>query len=111
MGPLAASPGSPKGFHPVYPKVSLHRCPICYAEQVPIHGDREDTEYIARCPNCGFEARFPAGTKSASSVRRWTAAELRRMRRQAGPFPDPEPHRNAPTAALAAEMGDPDEEG
>ncbi|MCI4318471.1 MAG: hypothetical protein L3J96_08030, partial [Thermoplasmata archaeon] len=62
----------------------------------------------ARCPGCGFEGRFPAGTKSASSVRRWTSREVRKMRREVGPFPDPEPHRTA--ADEAAEEGDPNEE-
>ena len=105
---MAARPGPSEGFHPIYPGVTLHRCPICHAERLPIHGDRDDTEYLARCPKCGFEGRFPAGTKSASSVRRWTARELQRMRRAAGPFPDPEPHRTA--VNLAAEEGDPNEE-
>jgi hypothetical protein len=105
---MAADARTPSGFYPIAPPVRLNRCPICYAERVPILTDRDDREYRARCPNCGFEARFPAGSKAASSVRRWTANELRRMRRAAGPFPDPEPHRTA--VNLAAEEGDPHEE-
>lgn len=104
---MAVDAGAPSGFYPIRPDVRLNRCPICYTERVQILTDREDKEFIARCPECGFEGRFPAGTRAASSVRRWTAAELRRMRRRAGPFPDPEPRLTA--AELAAELGDPRE--
>jgi hypothetical protein len=106
---MAARPLPSEGFHPLFPTVKLHRCPICYFERIPILGDRFDREYFARCPGCGFEGHFPAGSKSASSVRRWTSNELRKMRRAVGPIPDPHPKLTA--AELAAEEGDPNEEG
>lgn len=106
---MAASPLPSQGFYPVFPTVKLHRCPICYHERIPILGDRDDRAYIARCPGCGFEGHFPAGTRSASSVRRWSSREVRKMRREMAASADPGPRLAA--AEEAAERGDPNEEG
>ena len=106
---MAADAQSSPGYYPTFPAVRLNRCPVCYVERVPILTDRDGTEFLARCPGCGFEGRFPNGTRSASTVRRWTSAELRRSRRRYDAFLDPEPKLTA--AERAAESGDPREEG
>lgn len=63
---------------PVYPPVDLHRCPACGRVGLPIVTDPGETQYWARCIECGFEGRFPERTPAASRVRRWIAKESRR---------------------------------
>ena len=94
---MAAEVQAPAGFSPLRPQVWVNRCHICYWEHVPIFVNRDDDEFLSRCPQCGFEGRFPAGSRAASTVRRWTAAELRRMRRRT-PFPIPGAHSSADLA-------------
>jgi hypothetical protein len=64
--------------HPVYPPVDLRRCPACGRENLPIVTDSAETQYRARCIECGFEGWFRPGTRSVSRVRRWVVLETRR---------------------------------
>jgi hypothetical protein len=64
--------------HPVYPPVDLRRCPSCGRASLPIVTDSEETQYWARCVECGFEGWFRPGTPSVSRVRRWIVLETRR---------------------------------
>jgi hypothetical protein len=70
------------GFYSIFPHVYLHRCPTCREEQVPILGVRDWQTFIASCPRCSFEAKFPPGSKSAARVRQWIAYERRALRRK-----------------------------
>lgn len=67
---------------PVAPPVWVRRCPACSRENLPVSTDLEETQYWVSCPDCGFEGRFPAGTRSVSRVRRWISNEMRGWRRR-----------------------------
>lgn len=89
---------------PVVPSVELHRCPACGRPGIPIISDSAEAEFWANCPTCGFEGRFPPGSRAASRVRTWITNETRRRRFRVG-GQDPQPRLSR--AEYVAEVGGP----
>jgi len=67
---------------PVVPPIWVHRCPACSRANLPVSTDADETQYWVSCPECGFEGRFPVGTRSVSRVRRWISNEMRGWHRR-----------------------------
>jgi transcription elongation factor Elf1 len=97
---------SARVFCPVYPPVSLYRCPICQEDRVPILCDPEVSSFRVECAACGFSGEIPDGSKAASTVRRWIARETRRSR-TTQPEPVEDPQHRPTQAELAVEIGGP----
>ena len=90
------------GFHTTFPRIHMHRGPVCQTERLPIQADRGALGFRTVCPSCGFEGRFPPNTRAASTVRRWLSNESRRQ------FSDPrtdDPHPRVTSGEEMAEGG------
>jgi hypothetical protein len=99
---MGSEPSTGSPHRPTFPAVVLHRCPVCSRLNLPILTDRNDSEYWTSCLDCGFEGKFPAGTRAFSRVRHWISLETRRSRG----FPsrdDPQPRLSR--AEFEAEVG------